>query len=164
MKVIVWCIGFLVTSLNMRPQCDIKNRVNADQTMYYYLEPEVFYHTDQNTLRGNITTDKDHYFLQLLPAPFPTKGSDAKLNKDVEVKLSGSELLMLENYDVRYRKSDTTLALLYLIPKDKVGLFLEQEIDWVNIDMGDEKGPRHYIFVLHKAALRVQLKCLMDMK
>ena len=164
MKVSTCCLVLLFTGLKISSQCDIKNRVNADQTMYYYLEPEVFYHTDQNTLRGSITTDKDHYFLQLMPAPFPAKGSDVKLNKHVEVKLSGSELLILENYDVRYRKSDTTLALLYLIPKDKVGLFLEQEIDWVNIDMGDEKGPRHYIFVLHKAALRAQLKCLMDMK
>lgn len=145
-------------------QCEIKNRINADQTMYYYLEPEVFYHTEQNTLKGSITTDKDHYFLQLMPAPFPAKGSDVKLNKDVEVKVSGSESFKLENYDVRYRRTDTTLALMYLIPKDKVSFFLEQEVEWVNIDMGDEKGPRHYIFVLHKATLREQLKCLIEMK
>lgn len=164
MKVIVWFIGFLIAGLNLSSQCDIKNRVNADQTMYYYLEPEVFYHTNQNTLRGSITTDKDNYFLQLMPAPFPAKGADVKLTKHVEVKLSGSELLILENYDVRYRKSDTTLALVYLIPKDKVSVFLEQDIEWVNVDMGEEKGPRHYIFVLHKAALREQLRCLLDMK
>ncbi|HQQ95147.1 MAG TPA: hypothetical protein PLQ93_11375 [Bacteroidia bacterium] len=154
---------FLVPG-TIQAQCEIINRIFPDQTMYYYIEPELFFQNSKSKLRGNIITDKNNYFLQLLPEPFPPKEEKIKLSKKLKVKLAQDSLIELEFFDQRYRRTDSSLALMYLIPNKLLAAFSEKEIEWVDLDMNEEKGPRHYQFVLHKAALREQLNCLMNLK
>ena len=69
MKNISFTIVFLLvlSSFEVFAQCDIKNRVLADGTMVYYFEPADFYTTKSKSLKINIVTDKEHYFVALQP-------------------------------------------------------------------------------------------------
>lgn len=145
---------------SIRAQCEVKNRVFPDQTMYYYVEPVVFYQTEKNRLRGNIITDKENYFLQFMPEPFPPKSENKKFKSPAVVHLSSGTTYTLEYYDYRYRRTDSTLALMFLLPKKQLSEFKDNDIVWVNLDVEDEKGPRHYVFVMHKAVIREQMECL----
>ncbi len=151
---------FLIMSGMLKSQCEVKNRVFPDQTMYYYMDPVVFFQTDKNVLRGNLLTDKEHYFLQFMPAPFPAKSENKKFKSPAIVHLASGTTYTLEYYDYRYRKTDSTLALMYLLPKKQMDDFRNNDIIWVDLDVEDEKGARHYIFVMHKAVIREQLECL----
>ena len=65
-------------------QCEIKNRLIADGSMQYFIEPVNFYWTKNKSLQGNIITDMENYFIGLEPTPFPEKPLGNKLKKDVE--------------------------------------------------------------------------------
>lgn len=147
-------------------QCEIKNRLIADGSMQYYIEPVNFYWTKNKSLQGNIITDMENYFIGLEPTPFPEKPLGNKLKKDVEVKLGNDKVYFLKHYESRYLKRDssTVLILYYLIDKKSFDDFLNYEVISVKIDMGDSEGIRNYYFKLHKAALKEQLACFLKMK
>ena len=46
--------------------------------MQYYMEPVNFYWTNAKSLKGCIVTDKENYFLELHPVPFPEKPEGKK--------------------------------------------------------------------------------------
>lgn len=160
MKHFTCLLVFFLVQGSFKAQCEVKNRVFPDQTMYYYMEPVVFYQTEKNRLRGNIITDKENYFLQFMPEPFPPRSENKKFKSPAEVHLSSGTTYTLEYYDYRYRRTDSTLALMFLLPKKQLNEFKEHDIVWVNLDVEDEKGPRHYVFVMHKAVIREQMECL----
>lgn len=160
MKLIWFYLFWLFWQCVSIAQCEVKNKVFPDQTMYYYLDPVVFFQTEKDLLKGNLVTDKENYFIQFIPSPFPPKSENKKFKSPALLHLSSGTTYTLENYDFRYRRSDSSLALMYLLPKKQLEEFREHDILWVNLDVEDEKGPRHYIFVMHKAIVREQLTCL----
>jgi len=158
-RVILVGIIFLLAE-TLAAQCEVKNKVYPDQTMYFFMDPVVFFQTDENLLKGNLLTDKENYFLQFMPAPFPKKSENRKFKSPAIIHLASGQTYTLENYDYRYRRSDSTLALMFILPKKQLDEFRENDISWVDLDLGDERGARHYIFVMHKAVIREQLECL----
>lgn len=142
-------------------QCDIKNRIFPDGTMLYYMDPVNFYWTKAKSLQGNIVTDKENYFVELLPIPFPAKDDGIKFKDDLVMKLANNKEYNLSFYDARYMENDTALQLMYLIDKKEIEDFQNNEVIDVKIDMQGTEGVRTYVFKLHKAALKEQLDCFL---
>jgi hypothetical protein len=129
--------------------------------MQYFMEPVNFYGTKAKSLKGCIVTDKENYFLQLLPLPFPEKPEGNKLKKNLLLKLSDGKTYELKHYDTRYVANDTVMEMLYLIDKDDMDWLLKYEVNEAKIDMMGDEGIRTYGFKLHKAALMEQLNCFL---
>jgi len=155
---------FFSVSVSVFPQCDILNRVSPDGSMQYYMEPVNFYWTSAKSLKGNIVTDKENYFLELRPVPFPEKPAGKKLKMDLMMKISNGETLNLKHFDTRYIVKDTVMEMLYLIDNKDIDKLLHFEVSGVNIDMMGEEGVRNYEFKLHKSALMDQLACFLKEK
>ncbi len=159
----VFFLSMLTTPLFA--QCDgVTQRVRPDGSLFYYLPSMRFYWTEVKQLHGEIITDKEDYYLGLEPSPFPEKSKGEKFNKKLSVKLSNGDSTQLEQFDARYVQNDSSLVLIYLIKKDQLDLFLNNDINQVKINMGKEEGIRTYNFKLHKSALREQLACFVNDK
>lgn len=152
---------FLTTSLLSFSQCEILHRVSPDGSMMYYMEPVNFYWTKAKSLSGCIVTDKENYFLELHPVPFPEEPDGNKLKDELELKLSNGSTFKLEHYDTQYVQKDTVMKLLYLIDKKDLDTFLNNEVSEAKINMKGDEGIRTYVFKLHKAALKTQLECFL---
>ena len=152
---------FLSVSISLFPQCEILNRVSPDGSMQYYMEPVNFYWTSTKSLKGCIVTDKENYFLELHPLPFPEKPAGNKLKKRLVLKLSNDSTYELKHYDTRYVDKDTVMEMLYLIGKDDMDQLLKFEVEEAKIDMMGDEGIRSYVFKLHKSALKEQLACFL---
>jgi hypothetical protein len=151
----------LTISLHAFSQCEVKNRVSPDGSMLYYMEPVNFYWTKAKSLRGCIVTDKENYFLELLPYPFPEKPEGKKMKNNLGLTLSDGSSYELKHFDTRYTENDTVVEMLFLIGKEDLDKFLNFEVSTVNIDMLDTSGIRTYLFQLHKSALKEQLTCIL---
>ena len=92
-------LGFSTISLVTFSQCEILNRVSPDGSMTFYMEPVNFYWTKEKSLSGGIVTDKESYFLELFPIPFPEKPEGQDLKDNLELKLSDGKTYTLEHYD-----------------------------------------------------------------
>lgn len=160
-KKTVLLFGFSISVLVSFPQCDILNRVSPDGSMTYYIEPVNFYWTKAKSLSGGIVTDKESYFLELLPVPFPEKPDGEKLKDDLQLILSDGRTYTLEHYDSRYIRKDTVMKLVYLIKKEDIELLLNLEVTEAKINMKGDEGIRTYVFKLHKEALKEQLECFL---
>ncbi len=156
-------LALMSISLTSFSQCDILNRVSPDGSMQYYIQPVNFYWTSTTSLKGGIVTDKENYFLELEPIPFPAKPAGNKLNKGLEIKLSDGKTYQLDHYDTRYVQEDTVMKMLFLIDKKDMPLLQNNEVAEAKINMGAE-GIRTYVFKLHKAALKEQLACFLKEK
>jgi hypothetical protein len=154
-------IGFLSLSIPVRSQCEIHNRIYSDGTMHYNIEPVNFYWTQSKSLKGGVVTDKENYYLQLQPSPFPEKSQGKKLKDELELKLSNDSVYRLEHFDTRYLDHDTVMQLLYFIDKKKLADFLNLEVVSVKINMQGTEGIRTYVIKLHKSAIREQLDCFL---
>jgi hypothetical protein len=154
-------MGLLTISLYSFPQCEIKNRIYPDGSMIYYIEPVNFYQTKAKSLKGGISTDKENYYLELQPVPFPKKPAGNKLKDDLEVKLSDGKSYVLKHYDTRYIRKDTVMKMIFLIDKQVLDQFLNFEVTQAKINMMGEEGIRTYVFKLHKEALKEQLSCFL---
>ena len=154
-------LGFLTISILSFPQCDILNRVAPDGSMVYYMEPVNFYWTKAKSLSGGIVTDKESYFLELFPIPFPEKPEGQDIKDNLELKLSDGKTYTLEYYDSRYIRKDTVFKLVYLIGKKDLDWLLNLEVTEARINMKGDEGIRTYVFKLHKAALKEQLECFL---
>jgi len=154
-------LGFLTISFLSFSQCEILNRVSPDGSMTYYIEPVNFYWTKAKALSGGIVTDKESYFLELHPLPFPDKSEGKKLKSDVTLKLSDGKTYWLKHYDTRYSENDSVMEMLYLIDKADMEMLLNNEVLEAKIDMMGDEGIRTYVFKLHKSALKEQLNCFL---
>ena len=152
---------FLFLSISSFPQCEILNRVSPDGSMQYYMEPVNFYWTEAKSLKGCIVTDRENFFLELHPVPFPEKPAGHKLKKGLELKLSNDSIYKLKHYDTRYAEKDTVMEMLYLIGKEDMDQLLNFEVTEAKIDMMGDEGIRSYVFKLHKTALKEQLGCFL---
>jgi hypothetical protein len=160
-KATVLVFGFLSASAAAFPQCLILNRVSPDGSMQYYIEPVNFYWTSTKSLQGCIVTDRESYFLELHPVPFPEKPEGNKLKNDLTLKLSNGKAYTLKHFDTRYVENDTVMEMLYLIGKEDIDHLLNFEVIEATIDMMGEEGIRTYIFKLHRSALKEQLACFL---
>jgi hypothetical protein len=142
-------------------QCEIKNRISSDGSMLYYIEPVNFYWTEAKDLKGGIVTDKENYFLELQPRPYPERSIGKKLKSDLTLILSDGNEYVFKHYDTRYLEGDSIMEMLFLISKDEIGLLRNFEVSQANIDMMGEEGVRTYTFKLHKSALKEQLDCFL---
>lgn len=161
LKKTILLMGFITISMTAFPQCEILNRVAPDGSMVYYMEPVNFYWTKAKSLSGGISTDKESYFLELFPVPFPEKPAGQDLKDELELKLSDGKTYKLEHFDTRYIRKDTVMKLLYLIGEKDLDLFLNFEVSEAIINMKGDEGIRTYVFKLHKDALKVQLECFL---
>jgi hypothetical protein len=157
------CTGlvFLSVSISSFAQCEVLNRVTPDGSMQYYMKPVNFYWTSTKSLTGCIVTDKENYFLELQPLPFPEKPAGNKLKKKLILKLSNHSIYELKHYDTRYIEKDTVMEMLYLINKKDMDKLLNFEVVEAKIDMMGDEGIRSYVFKLHKSALKEQLACFL---
>jgi len=160
-KKTILLVGLMTISILTFSQCEILNRVSPDGSMMYYMKPVNFYWTKAKSLSGCIVTDKENYFLELLPAPFPEEPAGNKLKDDLELKLSDGNIYKLEHYDTRYIKKDTVMEMLYLIDKQDLTTFLTNEVLEARLNMAGDEGNRTYVFKLHKSALMEQLDCFL---
>lgn len=160
---VVQLLLLLAISVPSFSQCDILNRVYPDGTMLYYMEPVNFYWTSSKSLKGCIVTDKENYFLELQPVPFPEKQDGKNLKEDLELKLSNGKIYSMSHYDTRYDEKDTVtvMEILYVIKKEEIADFQNSEVEQVTMKMLKDEGNRTYVFKLHKAALKEQLACFL---
>jgi hypothetical protein len=155
-------LGMFAFLPDLLAQCEIKNRIYPDGSMMYYIAPVNFYFTKSKSLRGGITTDKENYYLELLPVPFPEKPAGNKLKENLDLRLSDGKWYTLQHYDTRYTRNDTALKMIFLIDKEVMDQFLSLDVTDVKINMMDSAGIRAYVFKLHKSALREQLECFLS--
>lgn len=158
MKFIVLFLFFVFNAKSVA-QCEIKNRVQADGSMIYYFEPTAFYTTKTKSLKINIVTDKEHYFVALLPTPFPDKKEGKKIKDDLVIHLADNKTYKLAHYDTQYRRNDSIMQVLYLIDDKDLDAFSNYEAVSAEINMQGTEFVRSYNFKLHKNAIVEQLKC-----
>jgi hypothetical protein len=149
-------------SFNAYDQCDVLNDLKPDGSIYYFMQPQVFYFTKSKALKGGIVTDKENYFISMQPSPFPEKPQGRKLKEDLELKLANGRIYTLKHFDSDYIQNDTVLQLLYLIDKRDLKDFIDFETLEVKIDMKGTEGIRTYTFKLHKKAIQEQLDCFVN--
>lgn len=163
MKKINLVIVFLVLliSSKMIAQCEVKNKVLADGTMIYYFEPAVFYFTKSKSLKINIVTDKEHYFIALQPTPFPPKKDGKKIKEDLIIHLADQKQYKVTHFDTQYRQNDSVMQVLYLIDDNDIEAFSKLEAILAEINMEGTEFVRSYNFKLHKDAIIEQLNCFL---
>ncbi|KAF2513473.1 hypothetical protein [Flavobacterium foetidum] len=161
MKKIIFFVLFAFSgfTFSVSAQCEIKNRVLADGTMVYFFDPAVFYTTKSKSLKINIVTDKEQYFIALRPMPFPDKKEGKKINDDLVISLSNHKNYKLTHYDTQYRNGDSTMQVLYLIDDQDITDFAAYEAVSAKINMEGTEFVRTYTFKLQKAAIMKQLQC-----
>jgi len=152
---------FLI-SLETIAQCEIKNRVLADGTMEFYFDPAVFYTTKSKSLKINIVTDKEHYFVALQPTPFPSKKDGKKIKDDLIIELADKKKYKLTHYDTQYKNYDSVMQVLYLMDNKDVEAFSKNEAVLAEINMQGTEFIRSYTFKLHKQAIMKQLNCFLN--
>ncbi len=139
--------------------CDIKQRIEANGALLYYMDPVCFYWTTNKSLYGAIITDKDQYFLTLLPHPFPRKEEKKAVSKDdISILLSNNHSLTFSFYD-SYYLNDSTFIMMYLIDKKHMDELRKNDVKKISIQVSKEESIRSYQLKLHKAAFRNQLNC-----
>jgi hypothetical protein len=157
----VLALVFLSSSFNLSAQCEILNRVSPDGSMQYYMAPVNFYWTSAKSLKGGIVTDKESYFLELQPIPFPEKPEGNKLKKELVLNLVNGDTYKLKHFDTRYVEKDTVMEMLYLISKKDIDFLMTHEISGIIIDLMGDEGIRTYELKLHKSVLMDQLTCFL---
>lgn len=160
MKFLLLFFSFVFTGKGIA-QCEIKNRVQADGSMIYYFEPAVFYTTKSKSLKINIVTDKENYFVALQPTPFPEKKVGKKIKDDLIIHLADNKTYNLAHYDTQYRRNDSIMQVLYLIDNKDLEAFSNYEAISAEINMQGTEFVRSYNFKLHKDAIVEQLKCFL---
>jgi hypothetical protein len=161
-KISFTVLVFLVLiSSKVIAQCDVKNRMLADGTMVYYFDPAVFYSTKSKSLKINIVTDQEHYFVSLQPTPFPSKKVGKKIKDDLLIHLVDNKVYKLAHYDTQYRHNDSIMQVLYLIDDKDIESFSKFEATVAEIRMEGTEFVRDYTFKLHKDAIMKQLSCFL---
>lgn len=161
---IVLGLALLASIAPIYSQCETESRVLADGTMMYFFEPTNFYKTNSKSLKMNIVTDDEHFFIALQPLPFPERGAGKKIKEDLSIQLSNNNWYVLKHYDTQYLNNDTILKVLYLIDKKDLQDFRENEAVLASINMEGTEFVRNYDFKLHKRMIIEQLDCYFNSK
>ena len=156
----IWFLMFLFV-VESQAQCNIKNRILADGSMMYYFDSAVFYYTKSKSLKINIVTDKENYFIALKPSPFPDKKEGKKIKDDLFIQLSDNKVYKLSHYDTQYMSNDSVMQVLYLMDDKDIEAFSKHEAISAKINMKGTEFVRTYNFKLHKKAIMEQLECFL---
>jgi len=149
---------FLIgSSFSQSKDCDIKNLLHADGTMYYYLTMDTFYFAKTKSLMGGMITDKENFFLTLQPKPAPAKIQKLKDYKPLTVRLANDTTYTLDFFDARF-VNDSVYVVMYMLDLKKQRAFLTQEVE--SLTMDTPLGSETFDFILHKGAMIHQLDCL----
>lgn len=143
-------------------QCEIQSKIATDGSLYYFVDEVNFYASKSKQLSGGVVTDKEYYYIHMLPNPFPPRPQGNKLKDSLEVTLANNKTYKLGFYYSAYENNDSTFELLYLINKADFNDFLEYDVLRIVINMGGEEGRRTYNLKLHRHALAEELKCLLE--
>lgn len=154
---IIFIIFLVFCPFTLSAQCDIKEMMMADGTMYYHGETILFYKSSRFQLSGNLVTDKEHYFLKLQPVPYPEKPLGKNLKSNLQVKLSNDSSYILKLHDVYYRDKDTSFIILYLFDTKDINPFTQKDVEEVKLDLGESAVT--YTFLTHRDAIRQQFSC-----
>jgi hypothetical protein len=158
-------ISFIIVCFLSMPmifaQCEIHSKIQADGSMFYYFQPAIFYTTQSKSLKINLVTDKENYFIALQPVPFPSKNEGKKINDNLILELSDRNKYTLVHYDTRYLKQDSILQVLYLIDKKDLKSFAAFDAVSADINMQGTEFVRNYVFKLYKSAIKEQLNCVL---
>lgn len=145
-------------------QCDIRNMIGIDGTMYYYLDTVTFYRSTEKQLLGTLVTDKESYFISVMPTPFPSRKVAEKLKDSLEVRLSNEKFYKLAHFYSNYNKADSIYRIMFMISGKDLKDFKEYDLEEVKINMGAGEGIRTYFISLHKRAIRDNLACFIKKK
>ncbi|QSW87391.1 hypothetical protein J0383_13955 [Flavobacterium endoglycinae] len=151
---------FYFSSFQAVGQCEIKNKIQPDGTMVYFFDPAVFYSTKSKSLKINILTDKEHYFIALQPTPFPDRKEGKKIKDDLTIILADHNTYTLSHFDTQYRNNDSIMEVLYLMDQKDLEAFSNYEAVTAKINMKGTEFVRDYNFKLHKTAIMEQIKCI----
>lgn len=154
----------LCFQLNPKAQCDIRNMIGNDGTMYYYLDTVTFYRSAEKQLLGTLVTDKESYFISLLPNPFPPRKIAEKLKQSLEVRLSNEKIYKLDHFYSNYNKTDSVFQIMFMIGKKDIEDFRKFDLEEMKIYMGESEGIRTYFISLHKKAISDNLACFIKKK
>ncbi len=154
-----WILVLFCVELNAQ-ECDIKNSVMPDGSMWYRVEEKDFYITSEKKLRGGILTDGDRYYLYLKPFPLIPKSKKKDLRADAVLQLTNGASFHLKNIDAQFQ-ADTAVIVLYLIEESQLEPFRDYPVQSATLPGADGK-PVDYNFVLHKETLREQLACFIE--
>lgn len=157
----IFLIISVIISVESFAQCDIKNRILADGSMVYYFDPAVFYTTKSKSLKINIVTDKENYFVALQPIPFPEKKVGKKITDDLTIRLANNQEYKLTHYDTQYIQNDSIMQVLYMIDNKDIDAFSKFEAIVATINMKGTEFIRDYNFKLHKDEIMKQLACFL---
>ncbi|TDO77369.1 hypothetical protein EV143_104133 [Flavobacterium chryseum] len=152
---------FFMVSVQLLAQCEVKNRILPDGTLMYYFDPADFYISKSKSLKINIESDKEHFFIALRPFPFPFKDEGKKIKDDLIILLADHKEYKLSHYDTQYRHNDSVMQVLYLMNDKDVEAFSKFEAVKAKINMKGTEFVRDYNFKLHKDAIMQQLNCFL---
>lgn len=155
---------FTIISAKSIAQCEVKNRILPDGTLIFYFDPADFYISKSKSLKINIETDKEHFFIALQPSPFPSKGEGKKIKGDLIIHLANKKEYRLSHYDTQYRHHDSIMQVLYLMDDKDIEAFSKFEAVVAEINMKGTEFVRDYNFKLHKDAILQQLSCFLERK
>lgn len=154
---IILSILISVPSFAQDSDCNVKNKVHADGTLYYYLEPDTLYYTNSKQLLGNISTDKENYFISLYPLPAPSQAGSIKNYKPLEITLENGSVYNLECYDARVL-DDSVFVIMYLFDEKENAEIFEHGVN--QLILTSPEGTQTYILKLHKEQLLRSFNCL----
>ncbi len=143
-------------------QCDVRQRIMPDGSMYSYVAPVLLYQTSERMLQGGVMTDGENYFLELRVTPkLASKPDKANLT----LRLSNRQSYKLDMFDMRTSANDSSLVMTFLLPKNKVEDFAKNEVDRVEIIYDQQSSTDNvYTLKLHRALIREHLACLKSKK
>lgn len=156
MRRIFFTVCLSCSFAGLMAQCEIQSKLRPDGTMYYHAPLTLLYQTSEMELKGNLVTDKEHYFLSLSPKPYQYKKQKKTVSKDLMVTLENDSSYALKYYDSWYGK-DSAFNLLYLFDKKQLNSFLNNNIQSFHLKVGEIE--RTFIFKLHPDIIKEQFAC-----
>ncbi len=143
-------------------QCDVRQRVMADGSLYNYVAPVMLYQTATRTLQGGVMTDGENYFLELRVTPKLVPMPDKVA---LTLTLTNDEKYTLDMFDRRSSANDSSLVTTFLMAKDKIEDFSTNEINTVDM-MYDKQDSTYNVYTLklHRALIKEHLECLKSKK
>jgi len=155
-KILFIIICFCCTG-KVLSQCEIQNGLRPDGTMYYHAPLTLLYQTSDIELHGNLVTDKENYFLRLIPKEAqPIRQKDIA-KKDLQIKLRNDSSYTLKYFDSWFGRKDSLFNVLYLFKKDQLNSFLNNSVQSLEIVVG--KTEHILIFKLHPDMIKEQFAC-----
>jgi hypothetical protein len=137
--------------------CSIKKYISPDGSLYYFVPYDTIYYTRENRLMAAIITDKENYFLSLVPYPKPADLGKKKDYQDLKLTLSNATEISVKFFDTRF-PNDSTWAVTYLLDKKMIDTLKNNQIESLYFKTPFQDKQFHLKF--HRDLVREHLACL----